>query len=554
MDKQVNNNVHFNNQMNLSESFTNEEITKLTHVFPELLNSSEDIISYSINNYPATTNLGEEDCSSNVIQIDENHSIISFRRDSSANLDIYLFQDDSLVKQFKTAATYFFSVIVTKDGWFIGTGGLDAPFINEKVEALAMEVVKSGKITEEYMQAILNLKLISGTGHCLIKAPNGNYGLITANKAVKDPMLEISKLNEGEYIVCPNSPIYYSKGDYLSKTSISDPVIASRYLAATDKYTLKQRHDILTYNFTKDGNGSHVDVYVANDDNHLVTNGSDLTYCDGIWILSKYEHISPADIPVIMNGLYVNTFYFNNNTNHTKIGTTISGSDLKISAYATKNLVITLKDVNGNVLAGKKVTINFNGKTYTRTTNSKGQAKLAIISKNVKTYKITIKFAGERNYLGSSKSLKVNIYSAYVTVRDIIKSAKILKSYSKKNKKLPSTIKVGAYKLTHGQLSYLMVATIKKLNAHKKVSTKIKVINVKVTTSNKKVSRKVYKFKYMKIVNTIYKKAVKGTLPKYVKYNTAKIRYNTYTYSLAKILAFYSNKNRLPHYCVFKRY
>ncbi len=227
---------------------------------------------------------------------------------------------------------------------------------------------------------------------------------------------------------------------------------------------------------------------------------------------------------------------------------------MKFTAYATKNLVITLKDANGKVLAGKKVVIRFNGKNYTRTTDSKGQAKLAITSKTIKVYTATIKFAGDSNYLASSKSVKINITAAYVTVADIIKAAKYLKAYSIKNKKLPATIKVGAYKLTHTQLSYLMANAIKKLNAHKKVSAKVKVINVKTTTYNTKVSRKVYKFRYMKIVNTIYSNGVKGKLPKYVKYNTAKIGYNAYTYSLAKILAFYSNKNRLPYYCVFKRY
>ena len=237
-----------------------------------------------------------------------------------------------------------------------------------------------------------------------------------------------------------------------------------------------------------------------------------------------------------------------------KLGTTLNASTLTVTAYTSKNLVVTLKDSNGKVLSGKKLIIMFNGKNYTVTTNASGQAKLSITSKVVKNYTATIKFAGDDNYLASSKSVKVVIKPAYVTVADIIKSAKTLKSYSVKNKKLPSTIKVGSYKLTHGQLTYLMTVAIKKIKAGKKTSTKVKVINVKYTAYNAKISKKIMKKGYLSVVNTLYSKGVKGTLPKYFTYGGKKIGYNPYAYSLAKILAFYSSKHRLPTYCVFVNY
>ena len=237
-----------------------------------------------------------------------------------------------------------------------------------------------------------------------------------------------------------------------------------------------------------------------------------------------------------------------------KLGTSLTASGLTINAYASKNLVVTLKDSNGKVLSGKKLTIAFNGKNYTVTTNASGQAKLAITSKVVKNYTATIKFAGDTAYTGSSKSVKVVIKPAYVTVADIIKAAKTLKSYSVKNKKLPSTIKVGSYKLTHAQLTYLMTVAIKHIKAGKKTSTKVKVINVKYTTYNAKISKKIMKNGYLSVVNTLYSKGVKGTLPKYFTYGGKKIGYNAYAYSLAKILAFYSSNKRLPNYCVFVNY
>ena len=237
-----------------------------------------------------------------------------------------------------------------------------------------------------------------------------------------------------------------------------------------------------------------------------------------------------------------------------KLGTILSASTLTISAYASKNLVVTLKDSKGKVLSGKKVTIAFNSKTYNVITDANGQAKLSITNKVVKNYTATIKFTGDTAYTGSFKSVKVVIKPAYVTVADIIKSAKTLKSYSSKNKKLPATIKVGSYKLTHAQLTYLMTVAIKHIKAGKKTSTKVKVINVKYTTYNAKISKKIMKNGYLSVVNTLYSKGVKGTLPKYFTYGGKKTGYNPYAYSLAKILAFYSSKKRLPTYCVFVNY
>ncbi|MCQ2976883.1 MAG: lectin like domain-containing protein [archaeon] len=237
-----------------------------------------------------------------------------------------------------------------------------------------------------------------------------------------------------------------------------------------------------------------------------------------------------------------------------KSTTSISASNLKVPAYTSKYIIATLKDVNGNVLSGKKVKFTVGGKNYTVTTNSKGQAKVLFKSNVTKVHNVRIYFAGEGAYLGSSKSIEVTVVPAYVTVSNIIKAARSLKSYSVKNKKLPATITVGSYKLTHPQLSYLMAVAIKHIKSGKKLNTKVKVINVKATQYNAKVSKKIYKKGYLSIVNSLYKKGVKGTLPKYVTYAGKKIAYNPYTYSISKILAFYNSKKKLPKYCVFTNY
>ncbi len=72
-----------------------------------------------------------------------------------------------------------------------------------------------------------------------------------------------------------------------------------------------------------------------------------------------------------------------------------------------KYLVVYLKTSSGKALASKKVSININGKTYIKTTNSKGKASLFILNMADKTYTTTLKYKGNSYYY--AKTLKVKI-------------------------------------------------------------------------------------------------------------------------------------------------
>ena len=85
-----------------------------------------------------------------------------------------------------------------------------------------------------------------------------------------------------------------------------------------------------------------------------------------------------------------------------KMGTTITGPSsttfIKGNSYQ-----VTLKDANGKGVSGKTVTFIFNGKTYTKTTNSNGVASLSITSPPAgSTRVISYSFAGDSNYGPSS--------------------------------------------------------------------------------------------------------------------------------------------------------
>ena len=94
--------------------------------------------------------------------------------------------------------------------------------------------------------------------------------------------------------------------------------------------------------------------------------------------------------------------------NKIKTATTASGKTFLATA-TTKKLTATLKDANGNALAKKTVTFTVNGKTYKATTNAKGVATVKLALKAAKTYKVTIKFAGDSVYAASTKSVKVKL-------------------------------------------------------------------------------------------------------------------------------------------------
>ena len=85
-------------------------------------------------------------------------------------------------------------------------------------------------------------------------------------------------------------------------------------------------------------------------------------------------------------------------------------ADAIITTYSvSKDLVITLKDSNGNPIGGLNITVDFNGaKNYT--TDSKGQVKISTMGLAANIYDVGISFNGTDNYLNSSNTTTVRIY------------------------------------------------------------------------------------------------------------------------------------------------
>ena len=149
----------------------------------------------------------------------------------------------------------------------------------------------------------------------------------------------------------------------------------------------------------------------------------------------------------------------------------VSSSSTVVNGY---DYSVTLKDNNGNVLSGKTLTFTFNGKSYTKTTDSKGVASLNINAK-AGSYIIGVIFEGDELYENSSASNKITVSKTPTTISSSTKDAVKGKSYSvvlkdKKGNVLASkavtlTYNGKTYKLTtnsKGIVSFTITGTLGK--------------------------------------------------------------------------------------------
>ena len=119
-----------------------------------------------------------------------------------------------------------------------------------------------------------------------------------------------------------------------------------------------------------------------------------------------------------------------------KVNTILTADAVTATYNINRDLVITLKDANGNALSGAKLTVDLNGaREYV--TDANGQVKVSTAGLAPKTYTAKITFAGNENCLGSSANVNVIIKKAALK---IIAKKKTFKK-SKKVKKYTVTLK-----------------------------------------------------------------------------------------------------------------
>lgn len=184
----------------------------------------------------------------------------------------------------------------------IGYGGKDDGIDNMIIENITSKMItKDYSISEEYLSEIQQIKQQYKLGHVIIKAPNGNYGIATADT------VETGKIEPGHYVSIPNRYSYFRTGEL---TGESDKIKEMTELAASDMFGITRR-DITTFYFHPFSNltatGNITDVYISNDDGSLYNmHSADLV--DNVHFNNTF--INAKDIPIAPSYKYIGTMGF----------------------------------------------------------------------------------------------------------------------------------------------------------------------------------------------------------------------------------------------------
>jgi len=162
-----------------------------------------------------------------------------------------------------------------------------------------------------------------------------------------------------------------------------------------------------------------------------------------------------------------------------KATTKITAAGITATYNINRDLVITLTDIQGNPMAGEKITVSLNGaKTYT--TDKNGQIKVTTKGLTPKTYTAAITFDGNTNYTKTSKNVKITVKKAKPK---IIAKKKTYKA-KKKVKKFTITLKDNKGKAIKNAKVTLKAIKIKKTSKNKTKKTGKK--NILKAKTNKK--------------------------------------------------------------------
>ena len=238
------------------------------------------------------------------------------------------------------------------------------------------------------------------------------------------------------------------------------------------------------------------------------------------------------------------------------VKTSYAGDDIYKSASSSKKIK-GVKDSTklSNSYDTLPVVLNFSGRAYNKTTNSKGQASLTII-KGPGTYSMVVSYGGSKYYAPSKISKKVKMTNSMVSIANIIKAATTLRAHvdytNRLNKSYVATI--NGKKYSPDELAYMMAQAVVKINKGTTSGyVNFKNLSGSYTSKGATINGNLMKAKYVSLANTLISSVNKNNkIPANISTNLGKIEANLYTLGLAKALQFYGEEKYLPNYLIMK--
>ena len=192
---------------------------------------------------------------------------------------------------------------------------------------------------------------------------------------------------------------------------------------------------------------------------------SDDIYSDSIEVSSDDNHVdekieNSSDVKIQDNNAKPSNVVKKSSST---VKTTITAKDVTKYYQDGTTLKAYLKNSNGKALTGKKITVTYSGKTYSRTTDSKGCVSWNV-QKGPGTYSVKFTFKAS-GYQTSSKTAKVTV------------------------KAMPTTLAANNLAFTYGDSNNKLKATLKDKNG-KVLSDKTVVFNFNGKNYNQKTDSK----------------------------------------------------------------
>ena len=371
---------------------------------------NKNLVSYKNSQDKSTVKIkptAEFGCCSVFVQVSSSEAVAGFRRDSTYAADILIISQSwwgkTALKQYKTTGSYSFHLIITCDGWMIGTGGRDDPTINRNIERLAGKMVSDGCLQRPVLNKIKGYIGYLGIGHFAIKTPNGRYAAVWLNG------MDLGVLKPGEFISVPNYKSCYRHGTYARYGS--HPASAAIKIAATDSYGINKR-DIIVYHWkatTRDYKTTSIaKVYGSNDDGRY--SGRSTGYLKDN-IKFKNVYYSKNSLPYAIRAKVLGIHNYGNIDKFVKTPTVVIAPKVTNKVGQSAIFKVGLKN-KANKPVGYaylyiKIYSSKFSKTYHLKTGANGLIKIDTKALGLGTYKVLISQANNRYWSSGTSSISI---------------------------------------------------------------------------------------------------------------------------------------------------